>query len=191
MKFFSSLAILLSVILLLTSCEFKCEAGNQVKDKEKDKEKVVTRNSNDPVNQDGTLLYNGIQLRVHNLKISKAFLVFENNERVPMDNFIDFTSPVRAMIRVDSGWVEENGKVKLGASEKITTESGKAIADETDMYETAYPNGVDPEIARQVWLMADIHPRPGSPPGIFTIEFKVWDKNGGGYFEGSFKLNSK
>lgn len=189
MKIFSGLVIILSIITLLTSCEFKCEAGNLNKEKEKDT--LVARNSKDPVNQNGTILYNGIQLKIHKLKISKAFLVFDYNERVPADNFVDFTSPVRAMIRVDSGWVEENGKVLLGAEEKIITESGRVIANETDMYKTAFPDGATAEMAKQIWIMAEIHPKPGSAPGSFTIEFKVWDKKGDGYFEGSFKLYSK
>jgi hypothetical protein len=45
----------------------------------------------------------------------------------PDDNFIDFSQPIKLMLNVDSGWVEKDGKVNIGASEKILTEDGTVI----------------------------------------------------------------
>ena len=179
MKIFSGLAFMLSMLALLSSCT----SSDQKKDK------TVSQRTHDPVNQDGAMLYNGISLTWHNVKISKAYLVFNNNDSVPADNIIDFTSPVRAMIQVDSGWVEENGRVFLDASEKITTESGRVIAEQQDLYKDAYPDGVDAETAKKIWLMADIHPARSSIS--FDVAFSVRDKKGAGYIEGSYKLYTK
>ena len=40
---------------------------------------------------------------------------------------------------IDSGWVETNGKVLLGASEKIMTENGDVLVDEPDLFQK-YPD---------------------------------------------------
>src|SRR5687767_3414819 len=106
---FASSVILVSAI---SSCEFKCNIGNP-EQKAKDQDKL-------PEVKEGATIYNKISLKSEGLKINKAYLVLDNGERVPANNFVDFTIPVKMIVLVDSGWTVKDGQVFLGASEKIT-----------------------------------------------------------------------
>jgi hypothetical protein len=178
---YKSFLLIISVSLSLSSCEFNCSVGKAKKDVEVTGTVKV---------KEGARIYNNIELQASGVKVDKAYLIFDNGERVPDDNFVDFTSPVKIHILVDSGWVEENGKVMLGASEKITAESGNVVVEEVDLFEK-YPEGISAEDARSIYLSAIFTIKEGAPPTSFTVSFRVWDKKGAGFIEGSFKLYSK
>lgn len=173
-----SLLYLFCISLSLSSCEFNCSIG---------KDKEVTGAAKV---KEGARIYNNIELTSSGVKLDKAYLIFDNGERVPDDNFVDFKSPVKMQLLVDSGWVETNGKVHLGAAEKITTESGKIIVEEADLFQK-YTDGISAEDARSIFLSAILELKEGMPPTSFTVSFRVWDKNGVGSIEGSYKLYSK
>jgi hypothetical protein len=174
--------VLLLLPLLLTSCEFKCQVGGKTTP-EDDKSK--------PVMQDGAAIYNGIKLQATNVKVEKAYLIFENGQRLEEGNFIDFSSPVQLVLLIDEGWVAENGKVLLGAAEKVTVEdSGKVLLDEADLF-AKYPDGVSEADAKIISLTATLKFDNPIPPTTFTTSFKVWDKKGNGVIEGSYTLHSK
>lgn len=170
------------LVCLLPACEFKCHVGKIEENK--------TAQRKGPIVQDGAILYNGIELEANKVKLSKAYLVFENGERVPNDNFVDFESPVKLLLLIDSGWTTENGKVWLGVSEKGISEDGETLLDKKDLF-TGHEEGVAPEDAKILGLTYTIKLNPGSPPTSFKLFFKVWDKKGKGYIEGNFKLFSK
>jgi hypothetical protein len=174
--------VLLLLPLLLTSCEFNCQVGSKT-NPEDDKSKAVM--------QGGTAVYNGIKLQANNVKVEKAYLIFENGQRLEEGNFIDFTSPVKLILMIDEGWVAENGKVSLGAAEKITVErSGEVLLDEADLF-TKYSDGISEADAKVISLTAILKFNNPIPPTTFTVSFKVWDKKGNGVIEGSYTLHSK
>lgn len=175
----SRLFSLLCISILLSSCEFSCKL-DQNKEIKAGKPKV----------QDGAILYNNIQLTPHIIKVNKAYLVFANGERVPEDNFVDFTNPVKLVLLVDKGWNSNEGRVKLGGSEKVMIEGGRTILDEKDLFES-YKDGVSEEDAKIISLTVELSIKPGSPPATFIVSFRVWDKSGEGFVEGSYKLFSK
>jgi hypothetical protein len=171
--------LLIAVIsFLLSSCEFSCKFGN---------DKEVTGAAKV---KDGARLYNNIELFPKGVKVSRAYLLLDNGERVPDDNFVDFKSPVKLQLLIDSGWVETNGRVLLGASEKIISETGIVLVDEPDLFQK-YPEGITPEDARSIFLSASLKLKEGMPPTYFSVVFRVWDKNGNGSVEGNYKLYSK
>ena len=177
MKLFSFLLIVcLSVIL--SSCEFSCSVGN--KDEVNGAAEV----------KDGARVYNNIQLNASGVKVDKAYLLLDNGQRVPDDNFVNFNGPVKMQILIDCGWVEENGKVFLGASEKIITEKGEVVLEEADLFQK-YPNGISTEDSKSIYLSASVKLKEGIPPTSFTVSFRIWDKKGNGFVEGSYKLYSK
>ena len=177
MKLFSFLFIV-SISFLLQSCEFNCSIG---------KKDEVTGSAEV---KDGARIYNNIQLNASGVKVDKAYLLFDDGQRVPDDNFVDFKSPVKMQILIDSGWVEENGKVLLGASEKIITEKGEVVVEEADLFQK-YPDGISVEDSKSIYLSAILKLKEGIPPTSFTVSFRVWDKKGDGSVEGSYKLYSK
>jgi len=175
---YRSLLLVVCISFFLSSCEFNCSIG-------KDKEVTGTAKL-----KDGARVYNNIELTANGVKVDKAYLIFDNGERVPDDNFVDFKNPVKLQILVDSGWVEESGKVMLGASEMITTETGKILVEEADLFQK-YPEGIPAKDAGSIYLTAILTVKEGVPPTSFTVSFRVWDKNGNGFIEGSYKLYSK
>ena len=177
MKLFSFL-LLGCLVFLLQSCEFNCSIGKN------DKISGVAEV------KDGARVYNKIQLTATEVKVEKAYLLLDNGKRVPDDNFVDFNSPVRMQLIIDSGWVVENNKVMLGASEKIVTEDGKVLVDETDLFQK-YPDGISVEDSKSIYLSAILKLKEGVPPTSFTVSFRVWDKRGNGNIEGSYKLYSR
>ena len=140
--------------------------------------------------KDGARIYNNIRLNASGVKVDKAYLLFDDGQRVPDDNFVDFKSPVKMQILIDSGWVKENGKVLLGASEKIITEKGEVVVEEADLFQK-YPDGISVEDSKSIYLSAILKLKEGIPPTSFTVSFRVWDKKGDGSVEGSYKLYSK
>ena len=170
--------IVLSVFL--QSCEFNCSIGKK-KDEVKGTAKV----------KDGTRIYNDIQLQTNKLKVSKAYLVMKDGSAMPEGNLVDFEKPINVQLVIDEGWTEQNGKVFLGASEKIAAEDGTVILDEKDLFSGKYSDGISATDAKEVGLTASLTLKKGLPPATFTVSFKVWDKKGEGYVEGSYKLYSK
>ena len=156
------------VCLILTSCEFKAE-----------------------VKQDGhsttssSKIRNGIDFKTKgDIKVSQAFLLYEDGTLVPSSNEAKINQAVRLRLIVE-GWKAVDGKVKLGASEKIETNTGKVFLDEKDLLGN---NLLDAEDAKALTLKAVI-------TGIdqlydyFVISFRVWDKSGTGEVTGSYRLH--
>jgi hypothetical protein len=172
--------LIAATAFILQSCEFNCSIG----DKKQEEVKGAA------VVKDGARIYNNIELSSSGVQVSKAYLVFANGDRVPDDNFVNFKSPVKMQLVIDSGWVEQNGKVLLGASEKITAEDGTVVLEEQDLFQK-YPDGVSVTDSKSIYLSATVKLKEGAAPTSFTVSFRVWDKNGEGYVEGNYKLFSK
>ena len=176
-------SFLVAVIILFTlqSCEFSCSVGDK-KEEEKDKGTAIVK--------DGARIYNNIQLNASGIKLEKAYLFLESGERVPDDNFVDFNGTIKLRLQFASDWKEENGKVLLGASEKIVAERGEVILEENDLFEK-YPEGVSVEDSKIVFLSAILKLKPSAQPTSCTVFFRVWDKRSDAFVEGSYQLFSK
>ena len=167
--------------ILLSSCEFQCSLGETERDKIADGRMEVQISK----------LYNGIQLKTNKLNVNKAYLIDgETGERIENSNFVDFTSPVKLILMFDeTGWNTDGGVVIPGASETIRSEEGSIILDEKDLFENI--DGVTPKDVKVISLTANIQLDKNSPPTEFNISFRVWDKRGPGFVEGSYTLYSK
>ena len=166
-----------SFILLLTFTFFSCEV------------KVSNPSSKDAkTEKTSSKIRNGIQLKANGLKVEQAFLTYEDGSLVSSENKIDVNQKVVMRLIMD-GWKEENGKVMIGATEKLTTSEGQTILDTEDLF-GAYPEGVDAKDAKYITLSAVIT-RLDELYDHFLVEFRVWDKKGGGDVTGSYKLYLK
>jgi hypothetical protein len=166
-----------SFILLLALMFFSCEVKvNTPSSKESKTEKTNAK------------IRNGIQLKANGLNVEQAFLTYEDGALVSNENKIDVNQKVVLRLIMD-GWKEENGRVMIGATEKLTTSKGQTILDTDDLF-VSYPEGVDAKDAKYITLSAVIT-RLDELYDYFLVEFRVWDKKGGGEVTGSYKLYLK
>jgi hypothetical protein len=161
---------------LLTGCK---------SDAEGDKSTPVPEERISYTNEDGTLISNGITLEIKDVKVSRAYLLYDNSTLVPPDNKTSEGRPVKLRLVVEKGWREEDGKVSLGASETIRTGKGQVVLDEKDLFANTLL--LYAEAAKTITLTATIS-RLGRPHQHFVVSFRVWDKNGSGEIKGSYKL---
>ena len=72
---------------------------------------------------------NGIRLNLSKeIKLVKAYLFYNGGERVSDSNMADLNQNINMLIQINrGGWVEKDGKVSIGASEKIITSTGYNI----------------------------------------------------------------
>ncbi len=181
MRFFTGV-ILLASMVLLQSCEFSCSVGDAG-----DKDKNTVRDA-----KSGARIRNEIKLDATDLKIEKAYLAFADGERVPDDNIVDFSQPIKMVIVFESGWKEIDGKVYLGASEKITVQDGQVLLDEADLFAEKSATGLSPTDAKTIALTATINLTSAIKPlTSFTVSFRIWDKNSNAAVQGNYKLYAK
>jgi hypothetical protein len=170
----------LFAIFILSSCEFKCEVGN-VKNK---------KASDNRIDEQPALIYNNIQVEFHKIRLLKTYLIDKNERKIPNDNKIDLDNRISLIILTDSNWTKENGKVWLGASQKIIVESsGEVLLDEKDLFNSS--EGLTVSDASGLALKAIFEFKKKIPPTNFRVSFRVWDKKGPAYIEGYYNLYSK
>lgn len=156
--------------LLLTAC---------VNDTTSDKKKQVV-NSNSKIK-------NNIILEEHGLSVEQAYLMFEDNTFVPESNETTINKKIKCHLIISNGWEEKDGKVFPGASESIETNTGKMVLNEKDLFKQYEAEGVSLKDAQYITLSASIS-SIDKLYDYFLVKFKVWDKTGQGYVEGSFKF---
>lgn len=178
MQFISRLTAFVLLTMVLTSCEFHCSVGTPA-------EKKPTPASS----ADKPMIANGIKLSAHNIKVSQAFLITEDKQPVPENNTVDFSQPVRLVLFIEPGWTVENGLSFVGASEKVTS-GNTVLLDEKDLF-AKYESGLNAADLKTIGLYVLIPPPPKGAVNEYNVEFRVWDKKGTGYVEGSYKLYSK
>mgnify|MGYP003575042492 CR=1 FL=1 len=132
-----------------------------------------------------TKIRNDIQLQAKGLKVSQAFLIYDDGKLVPADNSTSVGQPVNLRLIIDGGWQQKNGKVLVGASERIESSEGDVLLDEKDLFQNV--SSVRPEDAQYITLTANIS-KLNKLYDHFLVSFRVWDKNSDGEVIGSYKL---
>jgi hypothetical protein len=150
------------------------------------KEDAQGRKETTAVSIGGTKTRNNIELKANGLKAEQAFLIYEDGSLVPEDNKVKVNQKVRLRL-IMSGWKEEEGKVYIGASEKISTSDGTVFLDEKDLFEAYDTAGVTPKDAEVISLSAVIT-QIDKLYDYFLVSFRVWDKKSNGEVSGSYKL---
>ena len=129
---------------------------------------------------------NGIELQSKgNLNVSQAFLLFDDGSLVPSSNQANVNQQVNLRLIIEEGFTESNGKVEIGAAEKIETNTGQVLLDEKDLFHDL--GEIEPERAKMLTLNAVIT-RLDKLYDYFVVSFRVWDKKGDNEITGSYKL---
>ncbi|MBL7726589.1 MAG: hypothetical protein JNM68_02840 [Dinghuibacter sp.] len=179
---FNKQSVLLALLfsLLLTACEFRCSVGGD------------SGTTGKPNAKKGPMLYNNIALNTTGgVKVHRAFLTNDKNERIAEGNFIEPNKYTYLKVIIDSGWTETNGRCYLGASQKITTDGGKVLLDEPDLFESLGVDGASAEDAKIISLSVILKVPPNAPPSGFNVEYRIWDKKGEGSISGQYKIFTK
>jgi len=156
---------------------------NVTNDSEKGVEVKVSTSSNQKIR-------NNIVIEEHGLKVEQAFLLFDDNSLVSEANETNINKKIKCRLILSGGWKEKDGKVFPGASEIIETNTGKLVLDEKDLFAEYDSTGVAAEDASYITLSANIT-KIDKLYDYFVVKFKVWDKVGSGYVDGSFKFTIK
>jgi hypothetical protein len=140
---------------------------------------------NKPISK-GSKIRNGIELKTKgDLKVSQAFLLFEDGSLVPSSNEAKVNQEVNLRLIIEGGFKQNNGMVEIGASERIETSTGQVLLDEKDLFRTL--GEIEAARAEALTLKAVIT-RLDKLYDYFLVSFRVWDKKGNGEVTGSYKL---
>lgn len=118
--------------------------------------------------------------------VHQAFLTFEDGSLVPDNNKVRIGQRVVLHLIVEGWKPAANGKVMLGAAEKITTSEGQVIIDQDNLFDS-YQDGVSEADARVITLSAVIT-AADKKFNYFEVTFRVWDKTAGDNVTGKYRL---
>jgi hypothetical protein len=161
--------------VMAVSCEFKTE--------------IKTGSDKASTAAGSSKIRNGITLEEGGLKVSQAFLSYEDGTLVQEANQANVNQKVILRLIIDKGWTEENGKVFPGASKKVETNEGDLLLNEGDLF-SSMTDGVNAKDAEYITLSAVIT-KLDKLYDYFLVKFKVWDKKGTASVSGSYKLYIK
>lgn len=168
--------------IVLNSCNFS------VGDKKSDvKMKTVTSKDNTTLN--GAIIKNDIEVDATGVKVKEVYLV-DADYKPLAENKAHVGEKIHIVIKMDTGWVKENGKSFIGAGEKILTSSGRVVVSADDIFKEQEVTGLDAEDTKVVSLSAII---TQADPGVnnFEVQFRVWDKKGSGEVRGKYYFSLK
>lgn len=182
MKPVSSSLVLLCVSLILSSCSFHCQIGNDTAE-EKTSPKV----------KDEMLLYNGIEINARNMKVEKAYLVTNDDQgdRIDDDNVVNLEKGVKLILLIKEGWKETDGKVWLDASMLVTNSSGETVLEKENMFAKYGEEGLSAEDAKTIGLSVYFKGMAKANPDTYQVKFKVSDQKGDASLEGSYKIYTR
>ena len=177
------LSYLVMLATLLTGCSFNCSIG------ESKPVKARTVSSGDSTTLSGAVIKNDIDLEATAVKVSQVYLL-DANKNLLEENITRVNEKIYVVIKTDTGWVKENGKSYIGASERILTSAGRVIVDAADIFLDYESSGIPADDAGLISLSAVI---TQADPGLenFTVQFRVWDKKGKGEIKGKYKFRIK
>jgi hypothetical protein len=132
---------------------------------------------------------NGIVLEAKGFKVKQAYLVFDDSVKLKEDNIASLGQHVNLELVIDSGWAAENKLIYPGISEKIVSDDGNHVFENSDLM-TVHPGGVPVEDGWLVTIQAVIN-TVDKHYQYFLVSFRVWDKKGTGEIKGSYKLYMK
>ncbi|HET7898473.1 MAG TPA: hypothetical protein VFL47_12395 [Flavisolibacter sp.] len=119
------------------------------------------------------------------LRVAKAFLANDSGHLLPAGNKTQAGQPVFLNIVIAGGWMAENNLVFPGASQIITTETGKPVLSSTDLF--ASSTGV-PETKANYLQLKTVITNTESENQAFVVHFRIWDKKGPGEIKGNYRL---
>jgi len=190
-----NLALLLLFVFSFSACNMpdKKDTSTGVKKKKKiieddesqTQEKTSVIDDDIETNSDAEILNTIIVHESGGLKVSRAFLSFEDGSLVPKTNRTELGKPVYLNLLVKSGWKVDDGTVSIDASETIVSDAGELVLNATNLFKAS--PAVQEKNARNIYLKASIT-KTRKEINYFIVNYRVWDKLGPGEIKGSYRL---
>ena len=176
------LPYLFVLCIVLCSCNFT--AGDK---KAGVRTKEVTSKDNTTLN--GAIIKNNIDLDATGVKLKEAYLI-DADYKPLTENKAGIGEKIYLVIKMDTGWVKENGKSFIGASENILTSAGRVVVSADDIFKDQEVTGMDAKDTKEISLSAVI---TEANPGLndFEVRFRVWDKKSNGEVKGKYYFSLK
>ena len=151
------------------------------------KTKAVTSGDNTTLN--GAIIKNNIDVDATGVKVKEVYLV-DADYKPLTENKAAVGEKIHLVIKLDTGWVKENGKSFIGASERILTSAGRVVVSADDIFKEQEIAGLNPDDTKVISLSAII---TQADPGVndFEVQFRVWDKKGAGEVKGKYYFSLK
>lgn len=150
---------------------------------------VNTKVFGSPVYYDKTFT-NGIMINQKGFSVRKAFLVFDNGTRVPLDNKVGLNQVVNLAVFIDKGWTIVNGKAFPGGSEDIKLNNGYQVMKTDDLFADYSINGIDAADARYITLKSSITKLVNKKYYV-VVHFRIWDKKSTNEITGIYNYSIK
>lgn len=173
---------IIMLAILLASFNFSCSVGDK---KSGTQGKTATSGDNSALN--GAIIKNDVELDVTGVKLKEVYLLDAENNLLK-ENITRVGEKLYVVIKVDTGWVKENGKSFIGASERISTSGGTVIVNADDIFKEYETSGLDAVDAKVISLSAVITEAKAGVEN-FVVQFRVWDKKGNGEIKGKYKFS--
>ena len=168
--------------MVINSCDFK--TGDKKADL-----KIKTVSSKDNTTLNGAIIKNNIEVDATGVKVKEVYLVDADYNPLT-ENKAAVGEKIHIVIKLDTGWVKENGKSFIGASERILTSAGRVVVSADDIFKEQEIAGLNPDDTKVISLSAII---TQADPGVndFEVQFRVWDKKGNGEVKGKYYFSLK
>lgn len=173
---------------LFVLCILFCSCNITVGDKKTDvKTKPVTSEDNTTLN--GAIIKNDIELEATGVKLKAAYLT-DADFKPLTENKAAVGEKIYLVIKMDTGWVKENGKLFIETSERILTSAGRVVVSADDIFKDQEKTGLDAADTKDISLSALItHADPGL--NNFEVKFRIWDKKSTAEVKGKYNFSLK
>ena len=175
---------MIMLAIIIVGSNFSCLPGDKKTDV-----KTKTVSSNDNTTLNGAIIKNDIDLDATGVKLKEAYLADANLNPLA-ENKAAVGEKIYLVIILDTGWVKENDKSFIGASERILTSAGRVVVSADDIFKDQELTGLSANAAKEISLSAMI---TEADPGLdnFEVQFRVWDKRSNGEVKGKYKFSLK
>lgn len=164
------------LLLLLCSCEFSVSNGNKTADN-----LITVSESKNPIR-------NSVEFEEFGgLKVESAFLMKDDGELITDENTVNAGERFKLILKL-SGWKAIDGKVQIGAGERLTNSNKVVMLQEDDMFANA--DAISEEDAQVITLIMEVL-KTETIYDFYKTEFKVWNKNAEQLVRGSYQFKLK
>lgn len=167
-------------LLFLCACEFSVSTNTGSKTS---KNLKAVSESNNPIR-------NAIETEEEGgLKVESAFLMTDEGALVPENNTLKAGERITLILKL-SGWKATDGKVQIGAGERLLNSNQVVMLQEDDLFANA--GAISEKGAQVITLIMEVL-NTETIYDYYQTEFKVWNKDVQQFVRGNyqFKLEKK